>query len=378
MGLRVLIDGRIFDVYPHGGIARIYREVLPRMAELHSDWKFAITVKNAETPSLPRHDRIRILSWKPLELRPARLFRRVNEWKRNRNEETAAAWNPGVFHSTYYTASPVKRCKAVAMVYDLIDDQYPFAMPNGPGFVGRQEKVLKEADAVVGISRATIDAAIARFGLEPGSTTTMHLDASPCFRSRSERERQEFRRRCTGGRRFFLFVGSTGSYKNIGTLIRAFGAAEALREHVLVLAGHSIRHLPEHLFDLAVGSRVEDRIVKLLHPADETLCLAYNAADGFVFPSLQEGFGIPLVEAMRCGTPVVASDIAVFREVCGDAALFFDPHDHVALARQLSRVRAPDVRARLVEAGFERARAFSWDRAAESLAQVYLRVAESS
>jgi glycosyltransferase involved in cell wall biosynthesis len=263
------------------------------------------------------------------------------------------------------------------MVYDLIDAQFPFFMPNGPGFVDRQARILRQADAVLGISQSTVDAAVAELGLNPSVAATIHLDASPVFRSLPEEALQAFRDKHVGGRPFFLFVGQTGWYKNLATLIRAFGAMEGHGEHRLVLAGHSMRRLDPHFFDIGVQAGVEDRIIRLVHPDDELLCQAYNAAAAFVFPSLQEGFGIPLVEAMRCGTPVVASDIPVFREVCGEAALFFDPHDHQALARQLSRVSEPELRERLVSLGFERAQAFSWDRAAEELAQVYLRLAGS-
>lgn len=377
MGVKVLVDGQIFDNYPHGGIARIYREVLPRVADLHPDWELAVTVSKAANAVLPVHDRIRVLRWLPLTLRPSRLFSRVNAWRKKRFDRALQAWQPTVFHSTYYTTSPVKGCRSIAMVYDLIDDQFPFAMPNGPGFVSRQGEVLSMADAVVGISQVTTHAAIARFGLDATRTSSVHLDASPVFRVRGASDRQAFRESYTDGQPFLLFVGSTGSYKNLATLIRAFGAAEELSDHLLVLAGHSMGQVAAHLFDLAITTRVEQRIVRLVHPTDEQLCLAYNAADAFVFPSLQEGFGIPLVEAMRCGTPVVASDTPVFREVCGDAALFFDPHDHLALARQLARAVQPDTRHRLADLGFDRAQAFSWDRAAEALGQVYLRLAQS-
>ncbi|MBK8640038.1 MAG: glycosyltransferase family 4 protein [Chromatiaceae bacterium] len=376
MGVKVLVDGQIFDTYPHGGIARIYREVLPKVADLHADWEFAVTVSKAANAVLPVHDRIQVVRWQPLTLRPSRLFSRVNAWRRKRFDRALQAWQPTVFHSTYYTPCPLKGCRSLAMVYDLIDDQFPFAMPNGPGFVSRQGEVLSAADAVVGISQVSTDAAIARFGLDATRTSTLHLDASPVFRVRAASDRHSFRERYTDGQQFILFVGSTGSYKNLATLIRAFAAAEELSDHLLVLAGHSMGQVAAHLFDLAISTRVEQRIVRLVHPTDGQLCLAYNAADAFVFPSLQEGFGIPLIEAMRCGTPVVASDIPVFREVCGDAALFFDPHDHLALARQLARAIQPDTRQRLLDLGFDRAQAFSWDRVADALGQVYLRLAQ--
>jgi glycosyltransferase involved in cell wall biosynthesis len=375
MVVKALVDGCIFETYPHGGIARIYRELLPRVAELREEIEIRVLARNAEDHLLPEHERIVPWRFRPWNLRPSRMFSRLDQWRRRQVDESMRKWRPDIFQSTYYTSSPVSSAKSVALVYDLIDDQFPLMMPNGPGFVTRQSAVLKKAGAVVGISNATTEAAIARFNLDSRVATTIYLDASRVFGLVQKNERLEFRAAHVRGRSFFLFVGSTGFYKNLGTLIRAFAELRDARDQALVLAGHSMAHLEPHLFDLAIQLRVEDRIVRLVHPDDELLCQAYNAADAFVFPSLQEGFGIPLVEAMRCGTPVVASDIPVFREVCGEAALFFDPHDHQALARQLVLVRQPDVRERLVALGYERARRFSWDRAAEQLAEIYLRLA---
>ena len=375
MDIRILIDGGIFDGYPHGGIGRAYRELLPRIAESHPEMEFRLLVGKARAEVLPRH--LRVMPWRfePWNLRPSRLLAWVDRQRRRKFDRTVQNWRPDIFQSTYYGMPPFGGMRSVAMVYDLIDAQFPLFMPNGLGFVERQARVLREADAVVGISASTTKAAIARFGLERSVTATVHLDASSVFRPLTEESRRAFRQKHVGGHPFFLFVGSTGSYKNLATLIRAFGRMEGRGGHRLVLAGHGMGRMDSHVFDLAVKGRVEERIVRLVHPDDELLCQAYNSATAFVYPSLQEGFGIPLVEAMRCGTPVVASDIAVFREVCGEAALYFDPHDHQALAWQLSQASQPDARERLVSLGSERARAFSWDRAADELAQIYLRLA---
>ena len=374
---RILVDGVIFDTYPHGGIARVYRELLPRVADQNPDIQFRVLIRNAGSHLLPQHVRILGLRFKPWNYRPSRVFSRVNQGRKRVFDEALVQWKPSLFQSTYYTLSPVPNVKTVAMVYDLIDEQFPFLMPNGPGFVSRQAGVIRQADAVVGISRATTESAIARFGLDRSRTNTLHLDASPAFRPTAEESKTQFWETYTRGKPFFLFVGSTGSYKNLGTLIRALGQLRDTTDHWLLLAGHSLQHLEPHWFDVAIQARVEDRISRLVHPDDELLCRAYNAAEAFVFPSLQEGFGIPLIEAMRCGTPVVASDLPVFHEICGDAALFFDPHDHQELARQLTRIRQPGVREQVVNLGFERARRFSWDQAAEQLGQIYLKLALS-
>lgn len=377
MHIKILIDGIIFQHCPYGGVARIYRELLPRVADQNPDFLFLVVSNSTISHGFPVHPRIIEMYFKPWHYRPSRIFSRLNGIRKQRFDKALGGWNPNVFHSTYYTAAPIPNLKTVTMVYDLIDEQYPFLMPNGPGFVSRQAQITRQADEVVCISHATAERAIAKFGLEARKVSVLHLDASPVFGPVAEKSQTLFKERYTSGKPFFLFVGSTGSYKNLGTLIRAFGQLRDKTDHWLILAGHSLQHLESYWFDVAISSRVEDRITRLLHPDDELLCEAYNAADAFVFPSLQEGFGIPLIEAMRCGTPVIASDIPVFREICGNAAFFFDPHDPVSLAGGLLEVGRPEVRERLIRLGIARAASFSWDKAAEQLGQIYLRLANT-
>lgn len=375
MVLKVLVDGVIFDAYPHGGIARVYRELLTRVADQNPDFHFRVVSNSASGHKVPLHPRISGWHFRPWHFRPSRIFSKLNSIRKQRLDKALGDWNPDVFHSTYYTASPVPNLKTVTMVYDLIDEQYPFLMPNGPSFVSRQAEITRQADEVVCISHATAERAIAKFGLEARKVSVIHLDASPVFRPLAEKSQTLFKERYTSGKPFLLFVGSTGSYKNLGTVIRAFGQLRDKADHWLVLAGHSLQHLESYWFDLAISAGVEDRITRLVHPDDELLCEAYGTAEAFVFPSLQEGFGIPLVEAMRCGVPVVASDIPVFREICANAARFFDPHDPYDLAKALLQVCRTEGRDRLIQLGFERAKCFSWDLAAAQLGQIYRRLA---
>lgn len=323
MLVKILIDGVIFDACPHGGIARVYRELLPRVANQNPEFQFRVVASCTSSQWLPVHPQVTGWHFRPWHYRPSQIFSRLNRIRKRNLDKALVNWSPHLFQSTYYTASPVPKLKTVAMVHDLIDEQYPFLMPNGAGFVSRQAEITQRADEIVCISHATADRAISKFGLDHRRIHIVYHDASQVFRPIAAESKVAFRKRYTGGKPFILFVGSAGSYKNLGTLIRAFGRLRGKTDHWLVLAGHSMQHLESYWFDLAIGARVEDRIVRLVHPDDQLLCEAYNAADAFVFPSLQEGFGIPLVEAMRCGAPIVASDIPVFREICVDAALFF-------------------------------------------------------
>ena len=138
----------------------------------------------------------------------------------------------------------------------------------------------------------------------------------------------------------------------------------------LVVAGGR-PELETHEIELLIAHRLEDRVVLLPGVSDDTLRVAYAGAAAFVFPSLAEGFGLPVIEAMGCGCPVIASDIAVFREVAGEAALYFDPHDPAALATAMRRSLEPTTRTALAAAGRKRAADFSWDKSAAILRGVY-------
>ncbi len=184
--------------------------------------------------------------------------------------------------------------------------------------------------------------------------------------------------RLVGDAPFILHVGGAEPQKNQEVVLRAFGllCRNPAFKHQLVLAGKS------HLDDapaLEVSTRAALRILRLTHLSRADMDALYAACDLLVFPSLDEGFGLPILEAMRAGAPVVTSNAASLPEVAGEAALLVDPHDAQALANAVRRVLDDErLRLTLSEAGERRARQFTWARTAELTRGVYERVAQTA
>jgi glycosyltransferase involved in cell wall biosynthesis len=171
---------------------------------------------------------------------------------------------------------------------------------------------------------------------------------------------------------FLLYVGTLEPRKNLTRLVQAFSQLKAQgHPHKLVLAGPwgwSMNGFHQQIEELNLA----DRVQLLGYIPDEDLPGLYSLATAFVFPSLYEGFGLPPLEAMACGTPVLSSRNSSLAEICGDAAYLVDPRDVENLAEGLRRVVADaDLRAQLSESGRRRAQEFSWERAARETAAVY-------
>jgi alpha-1,3-rhamnosyl/mannosyltransferase len=184
--------------------------------------------------------------------------------------------------------------------------------------------------------------------------------------------REETRRRHAGGKPYILYLGTLEPRKNVGTLVEACERIWSRRAGLpdLVLAGGS-GWKSSALFDRIERSPFREKIHM---PGYATRAVArdlYRAAEVFAYPSLAEGFGLPVLEAMACGVPVVASTAEALREVAGEAALFADPGDSAAFARAIEHVSEDAaIRARLSAAGLAQAAKFSWEACARGTATV--------
>jgi glycosyltransferase involved in cell wall biosynthesis len=174
-----------------------------------------------------------------------------------------------------------------------------------------------------------------------------------------------------------LYVGAESPRKNLLRLVRAIAKLKARMPNVKLIKVGSPEYLGhlEQLKQLTYELSLEGSVLFLDHPPEEDLVALYNLAALFVFPSLYEGFGLPPLEAMACGTPVVCSHAASLPEVVGDAALMVDPYDVDGLAAAMERVlRDADLRQDLRERGLARASQFTWERTARQTVAVYREV----
>jgi glycosyltransferase involved in cell wall biosynthesis len=190
----------------------------------------------------------------------------------------------------------------------------------------------------------------------------------------SANEAEEIRRRFGIERDFLLAVGSLQPRKNLVRLIRAYARLRAEHDdftHQLAIVGRKL-WLTDEIFAEVKRQQWAKDVILTDYVADEDLPRLYRAATAFVYPSLFEGFGLPPVEAMACGTPVVTSNTSSLPEVTGEAALLIDPHSEEDLTRALlSIVRDDALRAKLRAAGIEQAKKFTWREAAEKTLRLY-------
>jgi glycosyltransferase involved in cell wall biosynthesis len=169
---------------------------------------------------------------------------------------------------------------------------------------------------------------------------------------------------------YVLFLSTIQPRKNLLRLVEAFEHIES-DDLQLVVAG-KVGWLSDGIEAQIDNSRARKRIRRLGHVPDELIPALYSGADVFAFPSLYEGFGMGILEAMACGTPVVTSDRSSMPEIAGAAAILVDPTDVAAIRRGIERARASSEREKLVEAGYRRAAEFTWEKTAQETLSVIL------
>lgn len=235
---------------------------------------------------------------------------------------------------------------------------------------------IKRSSLVSTLSQTSKTAILSTFDIPDQKVHVIYPGVSSRFRPTLDAvEIRRLREKYHIMSRFFLFVGALEPRKNLPSLLRAFHlflkTKQGSEHYQLVLAGPGGPALQE-LQQIAHQLGISEHVHWPGYVTDDDVPTLYSAAEAFVFPSLGEGFGLPIVEAMACGTPVVTSNVSCIPEIAGDAALLVDPTDAQALASAMERIVLDDaVRRQLVTKGLERAALFSWQRTAQETEQLY-------
>ncbi len=257
------------------------------------------------------------------------------------------------------------------------------ALMFGDDYVSRKDRLVNtallriapRADLTLTASESERDELLARAPIDPSRVVAIHHGVDhERFKPPAEREtaRAAVRARFGVERPYLLYVSNHQRKKNTERLIEAFAqVARALPDVALVMTGRGGSSFP-NVLALIERHRLSERVHVLGHVPDDALPSLYGGAAAFTLPSLHEGFGLPALEAMACGTPVVAANVYALPEVCGDAAELVDPYDVGGIAAGLLRVLADESRARsLVELGLARSATFTWRRSAERHFECY-------
>lgn len=237
----------------------------------------------------------------------------------------------------------------------------------------------RRAEAIVSVSKDATGEIERALDVDPSKIETIYHGVGKSFGVVTDRSKLEgLRDRYDLPDRFLLYLGQIYPMKNVGRIIRAFGKIRGEIPQKLVIVGSPA---PKSERDLAAIAEcgLEDDVVLVGWVPDEDVPLFYNLADAFVFPSLYEGFGIPILEAMACGCPVITSDRGAPREVAGEAAILVDPTDEDRIAATIVRVledRA--LREDLVSRGLRRVEEFTWEACARRTLRLFRRVMRES
>ncbi|MCL5962155.1 MAG: glycosyltransferase family 4 protein [Chloroflexi bacterium] len=372
--MRIGIDGRyITDHFP--GIGRYTYNLVRALAELNDDNRFIIFCNQRLSNS--RYDLNELVGYANVETRLVDLspFSLKEQWQ----------WFPlllrerlDVFHSPYYVKPYLLPCPSVVTIYDTISSRYPEYLPS------RSSKVVFDvttrlasatAKRVITLSNASREDLRRFFNVPLDKIVVAYLAADERYRVEDPAQVESVRAKYRLPGEFILYVGINKPHKNLVTLVEAYNhfrrsGGPAVK---LVLAGREDTRFPQARERVAELGLTEE-VAFLGDVLEEDLPYLYNCASLFVFPSLYEGFGLPVLEAMACGVPVICSDTSSLPEVVGSAALMVDPLNVEALSGAISEVLSREsLRTDLRKKGLERARLFSWRQTAQETLEVYRR-----
>jgi glycosyltransferase involved in cell wall biosynthesis len=368
--MNILYDYQIFSLQQYGGISRYFYEIANRLAALPGN-EVEIFAPLYVNEYFHNNDGVR--PW-GIKTKPFLGFGIINAANRSLSRLLMKSRRDvDIFHETYYSMSdycPVST-KRVITVYDMIHEKLTEYFPAAAEYRKTKAHSVQRADHVICISENTKRDLIEFLKVPEENVSVVYLGCS--LKSVAEKKTNN---PTADQKPYILFVGVRHGYKNFERLLRVYASSSLLRRESTIVCFGWRGFLPDE-WELMRSLDIPTDSVKHVSGSDDVLAGLYASAAAFVYPSLYEGFGIPLLEAMSLGCPVVCSNTSSFPEVAGDAAELFDPYDEAAMRAAIERViSTPKYAAALVEKGRRRAGLFSWEKCARDTFGVYHNVLE--
>ncbi len=356
--MRIGFDARMID---HPGIGRYIKNLLKAMLGLNTGCEFLVFGdENKLTTYNLKLTTDQIIRWNaPIYSLQEQIF------------QPFIKYNLDVVHVPHFNVPFQRRNKLVITIHDLVYLKFPESRPYFRGIVAKRviTNAVKKADRIIAVSENTKRDIIKEFPYAKRKIEVIYEAADPIFcKIDDEMRKENIRKKYKLPRDIILFVGSLKKHKNIERLIDAYTDLKSkVIQHKLIIVG---RYRPR---EAEILRKIESTDALYLGEIPtEDLVSIYNLASLLIIPSLYEGFGLPALEAMACGTPVIASSSASLPEVIGDAGVLFDAQDKSDIFDKIYEVlKDEDLRQGLIKKGFKRTRSFSWVKTALQTIELY-------
>ena len=357
--MRVALDEQIFAIQPYGGISRMFAELANQFVD---DAVPGVEVLPFHAPIVNHYILDNPKLHRALGARPAR-----NQWTALAQyfARLGVKVDADIVHNTFYLPHglvPIGDARRIVTIHDMIPELMPHTRRR-LDWLTLKRRYVDNADHIICVSEATKQDLIKVYGIPQAPISVIHHGVDPRFHP--GHAKADFL-----PDRYLLFVGNRTQYKDADVLFAAFAQIASSQSDLDLVCIGGTDFTPaetRRLEQLGIKGRVSQRYLD-----DETMASTYAHAEAFVFPSHFEGFGLPALEAMACGTPVVLANATSLPEVGGDAAVYFEPGSFADLTHVLSDLLADDAaRADLIQRGLDRAADFTWRAAAQQTADVY-------
>ncbi len=368
--MNIVLDGIIFEQQALGGIPRIYQEILPRICDLDRTIQFLLVTYGPIRSNWPEHAQIVHHPLWPLNryIQPGNYLwsfkKRVRSWTTGYGLSSHAH---DIWHSTHYTLPHKWRGAVLISAYDLLVERFAPIFDESMYHQIRAEmrRSVAAADGIICISETTKAELIDFYQTDSSKLYVVPLAHSEVFQPLPLSECQN---ELTGEKPFFLYVGGRGKYKNFKIILDALEIWAQKAEVDLVVVGDEWTAAEK---ELLIEKNLYNHVRWVGHLDDRMLCLLYNCAQALIYSSLYEGFGLPILEAMACGCPVIASNIPSTVEVGHNIPIYFEPTARESLRDAFTMALNNAENKKRIQVGLAHVNQYSWDCNAKQTYEIY-------